>query len=255
MIFESFSNNPREYMFSHAELIILGIVTMTFIVITIFLSIKFLIKYINTKDKHLLFAGIAYVGVASCWFGVGLNFISVMLFNEIPPMELHFLLHGGIVTIAQWCFIMLCTDLSHLKKGMKKLIQILTGIIAIIVEIIYIFIVFTNSTLLGYLYVPIQVIYGPFSYVYLGVHLILFVLQGIWLGRESMKSEDNRIRLKGKLIVISFLFFLGASILEVFFSLILIFIIARVLVTISAISFYSAFILPKWIEKLFLKEE
>jgi len=253
MMSQSFYNNPREYMFNHGELIVLGVVTMIYIIITVIVAIKFLNKYFEFKNKVFIYGGISYFGVASCWFGVGLNFVLVMFFNVIPPMELHFLLHGAIVTYPQWCWFLLISYLFHMRHNIRKVLTITTGILATIVEILYIYIVFTNVGLLGRLVAPIQVVYGPFSYIYLSIHLLIFVAQGLLLGYNSTKSEDKRVKLKGKFLLSSFLFFLSGSLLEVFFNQIPVFIVARILIAISAIFFYFGFILPKRIEKIFLK--
>jgi hypothetical protein len=254
MITQNFYNNPRDYMFNNFELIILGIVTMIFIAITILLALKFVSNYIRVRKKQLLYGGITYFGLASLWFGVGLNFIMVMFFDVIPPMEIHFLFHGGLATIAQWFFLILCLDLSHLKSATKKQLKIISGIIAIIVEILYIILAFTNNTGLGTLIAPIQVVYGPISYVYLGLHAVMFVSLGLWFGLQSMKSEDKKLKLKGKLIILSFFLILSASGVEIFFSQIPMFIFGRILATFSAIFFYGGFTLPKWMERIFLRK-
>ena len=82
----------------------------------------------------------------------------------------------------------------------------------------------------------------------------MFVSLGLWFGRESMKSDDKRLKLRGKLIILSFFLVLLSSGFEIFFSEIPLFILGRIIVTFSAIFFYGGFILPKWIEKLFLRE-
>jgi len=253
MIFQSFYDNPRQYMFVHIELIILGIVTMIYLTITVIISIKFFSKYFKLKDKNYICGGLTYFGAASCWFGVGLNLIMVMLFNEIPSMELHFLLHGAIVTYANYFWSLLFSYLFHIKDNIRKFLAIIGGILVTIVEILYIYIIFTNVGLLGHLVAPIQVVYGPFSFIYLGAHLIIFVTIGLLLGFTSTKSDDERVKLKGKFLIISFLFFLIAGILEVFFYQIPVFIVARILVALSAVFFYFGFILPKRVENLFLK--
>ncbi|MFX0139338.1 MAG: hypothetical protein ACFFDN_37200, partial [Candidatus Hodarchaeota archaeon] len=61
--------------------------------------------------------------------------------------------------------------------------------------------------------------------------------------------------IKGKLIFISILIFLIATFLEIFIPITPFIILARFLVMIFAIIFYSGFILPKWAERLFFKEK
>lgn len=80
------------------------------------------------------------------------------------------------------------------------------------------------------------------------------MISGFWLTTKSLKSDDNRIQLKGKLLLCAFILFPVASSLEVLVPLIPIIILARVLVIITMVLIYGGLILPKWMEKLFLRK-
>ena len=252
LIFESFYNNPRQYLFEHYELMIQGIATLIYLGICIIIALKFLHAYLNYHEKPFLYAGCTFMAITATWAGHGLNFISVLLFNVIPPMEVYFLVHGGTTALGLFSWIMAITHLTNIGTRKRKIIQILSGIICTIIQIIYITIVLTNWRLLGYLIAPTQTVYTIFSEIYLGTILIIFVILGIWLVKESVNSELEKNRLKGKLLFVSFMVFLIACILEIFFEQITILIIARVLALMSGLFFYSGFILPKWMEKIFL---
>jgi len=143
---------------------------------------------------------------------------------------------------------------THLNPKIQKMIMIISLIIAIIFDIVYITIIFTDTTILGTLINEIQVDYAPFSEIYLLIMAIIMISLGLWLGRTSSKSEDPRIRLKGRLIIYSFIITLFAYILEIFIPIISVIIFARIIVMFTSILFYGGFVLPKWMEKLFLKE-
>ena len=76
------------------ELMMLGIFTLIYVSITLFVGIKIITKYFDLRDKSFLYAGLSVIGLATPWAGVVLNFISFVFFDTIPPMELHFFLHG-----------------------------------------------------------------------------------------------------------------------------------------------------------------
>ena len=85
--------------------------------------------------------------------------------------------------------------------------------------------------------------------------MIIILISGFWLAKKSLKADDKRIRLKGKLLVSGFLLFPLASALEVLVPLISVIIAARILVIITMFLIYGGLILPKWMERLFLKKK
>jgi len=84
--------------------------------------------------------------------------------------------------------------------------------------------------------------------------LILFIITGTMLARESLKSDDPEVKLKGKLLFLAFYSFIIGSILDIFSSTsILLLTIARIVLISSAFTFYGGFILPNWMKKIFLR--
>lgn len=232
----------------------LGIITLIYIAVTLFVGLKIIAKYIEIKEKIFLYAGISYFGSAIPWMGVALNFISVLFFNTIPPMEIHFLVHGAIIPFTQWLWIVVNLKLSNVKLKLQKKINVICLIIAIVFDIVYISIIFTDTTILGTLINEIQVDYAPFSEIYLLIMAIIMISIGFSLGFRSLRADKKRVRLKGKLIIYSFILASFAFVLEIFVPVIAIIILARIIVMFTAILFYGGFVLPKWMENLFLKE-
>jgi len=122
----------------------------------------------------------------------------------------------------------------------------------LLLEIIYITIIFTDTTILGTPINEIQVDYAPFSELFLLFCLVMMTILGLWMAKQAMKSADRKIRLKGKLLLTSFILFAFSAVLEITIPVIPVIIIARILVVICALLFYGGFLLPKWMERLFL---
>ncbi|TXT58006.1 MAG: conserved membrane protein of unknown function [Promethearchaeota archaeon] len=253
MQFQDWISNPLNFLLENLEFLILGITTLLFVIVTLIISGKMIYRGIKLELKTISYVGIEYFGVASCWFGVTFNFIIILFFNIIPPWELHFIAHGGIVSIAQIFWVFAMTELLPIKTTQGKIIKILAIVFGLSVEILYIIIIFTNISWLGTPVAPIQIVYGWFSYIYLMGELIVFLSFGFWFVKESLRADDTKIRLKGKFLAFSFVIFTLASILEVFFQEIWIFVFARITVTCSAFFFYIGFLLPKKIENIFIK--
>jgi len=236
------------------ELMLLGIFTLIYIAIVLIIGIRIFTRYFQIKNKILLYAGIGLIGIAFPWSGVVLNFISITIFDIIPPMKLHFFLHGGMSAIFLFFWLMAILNLTGMESGKREKLLICLGIVAIIVEIIYLGIIFYDTEILGALINEIQVDYAPFNQIYLLTELIIIIISGLWLTTKSLKSDDSRIQLKGKLLLSAFILFPIASSLEVLVPLIPIIIIARILIIITIFLIYGGLILPKWMERLFSRK-
>ena len=169
-------------------------------------------------------------------------------------MELHFFLHGGMGAAFLFFWIMAILNLSGIQPIKREKYLIFIGVTALIVEIVYLSLIFYDTEILGFLMNEIQVEYAPFNQVYLLTELFIVLITGFWLAKKSLKADDRRIRLKGKLLLYGFSLFSIAAVLEVLVPFIPIIIFARFLVMITEILIYGGLILPKWMEKLFSKK-
>ncbi|TFG00242.1 MAG: hypothetical protein EU541_02820 [Promethearchaeota archaeon] len=242
-----FSNNYYdisriEFVLEYYDFFILGIITSIFILVTLIVSGKMIYRGIIKHNKLIIYTGIAAFGVGGCWFGAGLNFLCIILFNIIPPWEIYFILHGGIVPFTLTFWIVATTELLMYKEKNREIIKVISAILAIIVLIIYIYIVFTNRDLIGTPISPIQARFGPFSFIYLSGLLVIFLFFGGNFVKESLTAKDSKIKLKGKYLAIFLIMFTISSILEVFFQETWLLAIARITIMVSSIFFYFGFL-------------
>ena len=237
------------------DLMILGIVTLVYVLFITIFAIMLVARYRRLKNKSLIYTGLSTIGLATAWGGVAMNFICIVFFDTMPSMELYFLIHGGYLPISNFFWVMTSLSLSSRKSYAKKRIAIITGIFYVLLEVIYIMIIFTDTTILGTPINEIQVDYAPFSEIYLLFCLVMMTILGFWMAKQAMKSTDRKIKLKGKLLYGSFLLFAFSAALEILIPIIPIIVLARILVIICALLLYGGFVLPKWMEKLFFKEK
>jgi len=140
------------------------------------------------------------------------------------------------------------TDLAYVEK--QKLILIIFLIIGIIFEIIFFYFLFTHPNLIGTFKTPFQVVYGIYIEIFLVIFLLVVLITGILFGKKSISSENPELKLKGKFLIAAFvLFTIGAFLDSIIPEL---FILARVVLDISALSFYFGFMLPNWLKEKFL---
>jgi len=236
------------------DLMILGIVTVFYVIVITIEALIFIVKYPKFKNKTFLFVGISSFGLATAWAGVAMNFICIVFFDVTPSMELYFIVHGAYLPISNYAWVLAALSLSEKKSYKRKQIAIITGIFYMLLEIIYIMIIFTDTTILGTPINEIQVDYAPFSEIFLLFCLVIMTILGFWMAKQAMKSAYRKIRLKGKLLLTSFILFAFSAVLEIMIPIITVIIIARILVVICALLFYGGFVLPSWMERIFLRK-
>jgi len=88
------------------DLMILGTVTLIYIIVIMIAAIKISLNYFKVKNKVFIFAGLSYMGLGTAWSGVAYNFISFVFFNTPPSMELYFILHGTWIPISNFFWIL-----------------------------------------------------------------------------------------------------------------------------------------------------
>ena len=137
----------------------------------------------------------------------------------------------------------------------KTIIGIFT-IPAILYEFLFFYFFFTDIAMLGVLQGPVDVKYGIFIIVIAIYILSVLLITGIIFARESLKSDNSEIRLKGKFLFAAFTSYVIGTFLSMFSSYsILLLMIGRILTILASIEFYYGFTLPNWIKKLLLKQE
>ncbi|MFX1445100.1 MAG: hypothetical protein ACFFHV_16930 [Promethearchaeota archaeon] len=81
---------------------------------------------------------------------------------------------------------------------------------------------------------------------------ILNSILQILCSRTSMKSENTKVRLKGKFLFVAFFLFLAGAISDtIFLRDILTLLITRIILISASIFFYFGFILPNFVKKRF----
>ena len=90
---------------------------------------------------------------------------------------------------------------------------------------------------------------------YLVIALLISVTMGILIAKESIKSDDPDVKLKGKFILLAFIIFLIAAALDALLPITFIALpIVRILLISTAILFYIGLFTPEWLKKRILKE-
>ncbi|MEJ2296841.1 MAG: hypothetical protein P8Y23_19005 [Candidatus Lokiarchaeota archaeon] len=89
------------------------------------------------------------------------------------------------------------------------------------------------------------------------ISIALFLITGFLFARQSLKAKSKDLKLKGVFLIIAFLSFTAAAIIDVIGAdtpTELTIFLARIFLIISSICFYIGFILPRFIKEMFIKE-
>lgn len=229
-----------------------GSFSLIFAIISIFVGLRILFKYFEYKRRELILVGISWIGIASPWIPDSINFIMILGFSSILTEEAYLIIGNVFMPLIIICWLIVITD--FLYKARQKLILILCLIWTVIFETIFFTLLFIDSSLVGTFLGPFHVEFGDFITFTLLFTIVILLISGLLFARESLKSEDKEIKLKGKFLIVAFLSFTIGAILDSSISLIPItVVITRLILISSSIEFYIGFILPKWVKKFLIK--
>lgn len=228
--------------------ILQGSFSLIFVIISIIIGVKILIKYFEYKSNQFLLVGLTWIGLSTPWWPDSINLILILTTNSILSIEANFIIGTSTMPFFLLIWLKAFTDLVYKEK--QKYILIIFLIIGIIFEIIFYYFLFTQPNLIGTFETPFQVVYGIYIEIFLVIFLLVIVITGILFGKQSLRSENPEIKLKGKFLIIAFILFtIGAFLDSIVPEL---FIIARIVLDVSALSFYFGFMLPDWLKEKLL---
>jgi hypothetical protein len=229
-----------------------GIFSFVFVLISLIVGFTIIIKYFEYKQRTLLFFGITWIGVTSPWLPSTTSFLKALITETGLTPPVYFLIGNVAAPIILVFWILAFTDLKY--KDKQKIFVIVYIIIGILFEVYLIYYVINDPDIIGELSGILDVQYKSVVLIY-AIFIVLNVLiPGILIARESIKSEDREIKLKGKFLLAAFISWtIGALMDAALEPNIVTLTIARLILISSALEFYNGFLLPERVKKIFLK--
>jgi uncharacterized membrane protein (DUF485 family) len=237
-----------------------GSFSLIFVIISIIIGLSILSKYQEFKSRIYIFVGLSWIGLANPWIPDSINFIMLLFSNESLRPSLYFIIGNVFLPFFFLCWLMAFSELLYKEK--QLLIVGSFFILSVLFEIIFFILLFTNIDAIGILRGPFLVEFGLLITIYLIVFVIVLLVTGVLFARRSLRSENEEVKLKGKLLLAAFLSFSIGAILDSMIGGILengdpllpiLVVVVRIILISSAIEFYGGFILPKWLKNLFLR--
>jgi len=231
-----------------------GMLATLFVVISVIVGLRILLKYFETKKRVFLFFGLTWILIVCPWYPFMVSFFYALITDNGLPLQTYVLL-GNILT-PFGIFIGVAAFTELLYNDYQKQLLILFGILAVVMEILIIYLVVFNPEFIGTLNDRVDFEYSIFFQLYLLAMLVVILIAGILFCSKSIVSDDEMIKLKGKLLLAAFIMFSIGTAMEATVPLDYItLVVTRLFLLFSALTFYGGFILPKWMGRLFGVEQ
>ncbi len=229
-----------------------GIFSIIFILLSIIVGLTMIIKYFEYKQRTLLFFGFTWIGLTSPWLPSTISFLKALITSTGLTPATYFLIGNIAAPIIILIWIIAFTDLKY--KDKQKIFIIVYVIIGIFFEVYLIYFIINDPNVIGELSGILDVRYKSVALIY-AVFIVLNVLiTGILIARDSLKSEEQEIKLKGRFLLVAFISWTIGAIMDAALDPnIVTLTIARLILISSALEFYCGFLLPEKVRKIFLK--
>ncbi|TFG22886.1 MAG: hypothetical protein EU529_09165 [Promethearchaeota archaeon] len=235
------------------EQLISGLFSLFFVIISLIVGVMLILKYIRYKQRNFLLVGLTWIGMVSIWYPSAINVIIFSFSGSRIPDLLFMAIGNGLIPITTFIWMITFTDLLYKEK--QKIILLIFGIISALIEIFFFYFLLTEPSVLGKVVSPVDATWTLPITLYQIAAIVMVLITGTLIWRESLKSSDPEVILKGKLLLAAVFSFVTGCILEIFSDVsIILLIIGRLILISAAIEFYLGWILPDWIKNRLLKE-
>ena len=232
-----------------------GSFSLIFVIVAILIGIRLILRYFQYKEKAFLYAGLTWIGMVSPWFNTAFNYLYVLISGNSMGDQFYVFLAYVWLPFAILAWILVLSTLIFKEK--KKLLLGLGWVNIIVYEILFLIFIFTDYTIIAERTAPFNDDLSLAYSIYVLLVLIFVLVTGVKFGRESLKSTNREIRLKGLFIIIAFVSFTIGAFLDSGLIILtpIIRVFVRILLISSSFEFYFGFFLPNIIKKFFLGQD
>ena len=223
-----------------------GIFSILVIIVFLLVGLKILLKYREYQRRIFFLTGFAWIGISEPWWPSAVSFLLVLITGTGISIEVYLLLNNGFLPIFLFCWLMAVGEMTEIKR--KNTLLALYLIVAIILESIMLYYLFTDSSKVGVLISPVDVDFGPIAIIHIVFNLVVFMITGFLFAFKTLNLEEPVNKLRGKFLLIAFILFLIGAILEIIVTMPP----NRIIILFCAITFYIGFMMPEGIKKYFI---
>ena len=229
-----------------------GSLSLAFVIIAIIIGIRILLKYFKYKTKVFISVSLTWIFLSASWWWPSFNFLTIGLFGFRLSNLSYLILANFFIPLAILFWIYSFS--SFILQNKSKITVVIFGLISVLYEILLFVLLFTYPDLIGVEITPEIISRTPLTLGFAIFAIIIAFILGIIFAISSMKSNDPKIRWKGRFLLIAFIFFtLGATLDAVSWTNPIIVVIVRLLLIISSFAYYFGFFLPEKMSNWLIK--
>ena len=231
-----------------------GIFTTIFVVISLLVGIRILLKYFEYKRTELVAVGIAWMGISTPWIGNSLSFLLYVLAGYKLELLPYLFMENVFIPLAIICWIYAFSTLVY-PRLVKKM-TLTFGVICLLYEIFLIIALIINPQIIGTLEGRFDSSHTIIPNIFRIFGIFVVLITGTMFARKSMNSEDPSVQWKGRFLLIAMISFTIGAFLDAVltftpFELVLV----RLLLISSSIEYYLGFFLPDSIANRLIKKD
>ncbi|MBD3255391.1 MAG: hypothetical protein GF383_09875 [Candidatus Lokiarchaeota archaeon] len=222
-----------------------GAFNLVFVGISTLVGFMIMSRYFRYKEINLLLVGLSWIGVGSPYWASSISFLLALTIGV--GLSLQGFLFFAIFFVPIFLTFWVIAFTNFLYPNKQKVILTIYLIDAVLFEVFFLYYLFTTPDLIGELDGIVNMRFKSFVMIWLFIHVILFMITGLLFAGKALKSDAKKNKTRGIFITIAFISFTIGSAFNVIAPTA--FIISRIILIISAISFYLGWITPRWLVK------
>lgn len=232
-----------------------GYLALITITIAFFISLHIMFRYFKHKKIQYLYVGIVGLFLTEPWWPAAISFVLIFLTGNGLSNEIYFIIGNVGIPLAISLWLLAYSELKSYSDEKRRNVIIGSIIYGIVFLVVFFSLLMADSSLIGILKTPIDVEYRYFVVGYLLSIITIILFTGVSFARESLKSDNPEMQLRGKLIIAAFVSFSVGALMDSALPLNTVsLLIARFILMFSSILFWGGFILPDWMKKILIKE-
>ncbi len=231
-----------------------GIFTTIFVVISLLVGLRILLKYFEHKRTELIAVGVSWMGISTPWIGNSLSFLLYVLAGYRLELFPYLFMENAFIPLAIICWIYAFSTLVYPRLVKKMTVSI--GVICLIYEIFLIAALIINPEIIGTLEGMFDSSHTIIPNIFRIFGIFIVLITGTIFARKSMTSEDPSVHWKGKFLLIAMISFAVGAFLDAILTFTpLELVLVRLLLISSSIEYYLGFFLPDSIAKRLIKKD
>ncbi|MFX1338843.1 MAG: hypothetical protein ACFFDK_09560 [Promethearchaeota archaeon] len=231
-----------------------GIFTTIFVVISLLVGLKILLKYFEHKRTELVAVGIAWMGMSTPWIGNSSSFLLYVLFGYRLEIFPYLFMENAFIPLALICWIYAFSTLVY-PRSVKK-ITVTYAIICLTYETFLIAALIVDPKIIGSLEGMFDSNHTLIPNLFRVFGIFTVLITGVIFAKKSLISDEPSIQWKGRFMLIAMISFTVGAFLDAVLTFTpLQLVLVRLLLISSSIEYYLGFFLPDFVANRLIKKE